>query len=574
VTTPEAPKRSSVDVQTWTVRRLVDAIDGVGNERIFIPSFQRGFVWKESRQQELIESIRTSQPIGSLLFYDNGIQDGKQQYQIVDGLQRSTTLRNYEIDVFTTYTADEAEEEFITSILDTLDVATEQQNERRFAERKVRNTITAWVRARRSFEARDGFRVASLLREIGDGLGVSEALSNASALDLCEQYLERLRRELEIGAYQIPVVVFAGDRGLLPDIFEKLNTRGVKLNKFDILASSWSDRTVDVQSEPIRLGMAERRRELEKGVIRRAELKGNAAQTELFDAVCGFGIVLSEEFPDLFVRKRGWKASEPLSCAFNLVALSFGISLSHLDRVPDKLGQWQSIDLYFQRLLEASDEVARTIRPTCLGDFAATRFKLAHTELQMASLVASVFRAQHGDGVNSGLSRHERSKMLRQHYLWDAIRREWTGTGDTKAVRAVLQERYSLPVSRSMFFDSARAWYNEHLADARNSTKNWIDPSTLAFLRAYLFASGIEEDQPTRVVAVPANPNVSIAYGTANIVSNVKLTDLEGHVLIDPGTALPALPDQPTADQVRHQLERRFNVMLDKIALAYQFENA
>jgi hypothetical protein len=93
-------------------------------------------------------------------------------------------------------------------------------------------------------------------------------------------------------------------------------------------------------------------------------------------------------------------------------------------------------------------------------------------------------------------------------------------------------------------------------------------------LRAYLFASGIEEDQPTRVVAVPANPNVSIAYGTANIVSNVKLTDLEGHVLIDPGTALPALPDQPTADQVRHQLERRFNVMLDKIALAYQFENA
>ena len=51
---PEASKRSTVDVQTWSVRRLVDAIDGVGNERIFIPSFQRGFVWKKSRQQELI----------------------------------------------------------------------------------------------------------------------------------------------------------------------------------------------------------------------------------------------------------------------------------------------------------------------------------------------------------------------------------------------------------------------------------------------------------------------------------------------------------------------------------------
>lgn len=571
---PEAPKRSTVDVQTWTVRRLVDAIDGIGNERIFIPSFQRGFVWKRPKQQELIESIRTSKPIGALLFYDNGIHDGKQQYQIVDGLQRSTTLRNYEIDVFTTYTADEAEEEFITAILDTLDVATEHANERRFAERRIRNAITAWVRARRSFEARDGFRVGSLLREIGDALGVPDSIANAAALDLCEQYLERLRRELEIGAYQIPVVVFAGDRGLLPDIFEKLNTRGVKLNKFDILASSWSDRSVDVRSEAILAGMTERRSELEKGVIRRSTLNGKVARHELFDSVCGFGIVLSERFPELFARKKGWTAAEPLSCAFNLVALSFGISLSHLDRVPDKLQGWESIDLYFERLLEACDDVARAIRPVCLGDFVATRVSLAHTELQMASLVASVFRAHHGDGAASALPLVERSKMLRQHYLWDAIRREWTGTGDTKAVRAVLQERYALPVSRSMFFDSARAWYNEHLADARSTKKYWMDQSTVALLRAYLFASGIEEDQLTQIVAVPANPEVSIAYGTANLVSNVRLTEAKGHLLVDPGTALPPLPPAPTAEQVRNHLERRFGVMLDKIALAYQFDQA
>lgn len=568
---PDTPKRSAISVQTWTVRRLIDAIDGKSNERIFIPSFQRGFVWTKSRQQALIESIRTLKPVGSLLFYDNGIQDGKQQYQIVDGLQRSTTLRNYEVDVFTTYTADEAEDEFITSILDTLDVATEHHNERRLAERRIRNAITAWVRARRSFEARDGFRVASLLGEIGEALRVRDAVANVMALDLCEQYLERLRRELEIGGYPIPIVVFGGDRGLLPDIFEQLNTRGVKLNKFDILASSWSDRSTDVRSEPILAGMSERRRELEKGVIGRASANGRAGRYELFDSVCGFGIVLSERFPALFAPKRGWTAAEPLSCAFNLVALSFGISLSHLDRVPKELDRWDSIDEYFERLLEACDDVARALRPTCLGDFESSKVKHAHTELQMASLVASVFRARHGLGAASALPLHEQLKMLRQHYLWDAIRREWTGTGDTKAVRAVLQERYALPVSRSMFFDSARAWYNEHLADARNTKKHWMDLSTVALLRAYLFASGFEEDPDTRILAVPANPSVSIAFGSANLVSNVKLTDAAGHVLADPGTALPSLPATPTAEQVRHHLERRFSVMLDKIALAYEF---
>jgi len=220
------PRRSAVDVQVWTVRRLVDAIEGAGNERIFIPSFQRDFVWSTDRQRDLIESIRTLKPIGALLFFDDGINGGKQQYQIVDGLQRSTTLRNYHTQVFTTYTADEADDEFIGELLDVLDVASASLTERRLAEKRLRSAITQWIRNRRSFSSQDGFKTASLLKQCGDAVKSTEALASVDALDLTEQYLECLRKELEIGEYPIPVVVFKGEKRLLPEIFEKLNTRG------------------------------------------------------------------------------------------------------------------------------------------------------------------------------------------------------------------------------------------------------------------------------------------------------------------------------------------------------------
>jgi hypothetical protein len=569
---PQSPKRSTIDVQAWAVHRLVDAITGAGNERIFIPSFQRSFVWKPKKQQELIESIRTSKPIGSLLFYDNGIQDGKQQYQIVDGLQRSTTLKNYQVDVFKTYTADEAEEDFITAILDALDVATEHRDERRLAEKRVRSAITTWVRARHSFESRDGFSVTLLLGTIGDHLRVENAAASLEALNLCEQYLERLRNDLEIGSYKIPVVVFGGDRALLPDIFEKLNTRGVKLNKFDILASSWSDKKVDIESTPILNSIAKRRRELEKSAIQRTFSNGRAGKVELFDSVCGFGIELSDRFQGLFARKKGWTAAEPLSCAFNLVALSFGLSLSKLEDVPGELDQWESMDDYFEGLLAACEEVAEALKSLCDGTFEASRIRYTHTELQMASLVAAIFQARYIEGTAETMSPRAVETNLPQHYLWDALRREWSGTGDTKAVRAVKEARYATAVNRSVFFESANAWHNEHLMDAYNVTKkSWMDATCVALLRAYLHASGVPLDASSRIVAEPANPSVSIIFGTANLVSNVRLLDAKGHVLADPGTALPTLSSTPTENQIRNHLRERFKVMLDKIALAYGF---
>lgn len=189
----------------------------------------------------------------------------------------------------------------------------------------------------------------------------------------------------------------------------------------------------------------------------------------------------------------------------------------------------------------------------------------------MCSMVAGTYRMRARRSTKSYLSPAERTRYLRQHYLWDALRREWSGTGDTKAVRAVMSDRYGSGVAKSMLFDTARAWYGEHVADASTSAK-WLDSSGVALLRAYLFACDLGNSvgsQPLSLVA--AHPSASIVFGTAGIVSNVRFVDAAGLVVADPGTALPALPSSPTAEQVRTHLRQRFNVMLDKTALAYEF---
>ncbi len=567
-------RRSAVDVQVWTVRRLVDAIEGAGNERIFIPSFQRDFVWNAERQRDLVESIRTMKPIGALLFYDDGICSGKQQYQIVDGLQRSTTLRNYETQVFTTYTADEADDLFIGELLDVLDVAATSATERRLAEKRMRSSVTQWIRGRRSFSSQDGFKTASLLKGLAEAVNTSEALGNVAALDLTEQYLERLRKELEIGEYPIPVVVFKGEKRLLPDIFEKLNTRGIKLNKFDILASSWSDRAVEIATPAIVEAAALRRRELAKASVQRITAERVTGAYELYDAVCSFGIVLVERYPRLFPKKKSWTASDPLSCGFNVVAHSFGLSLSDIERVPGYLDDQESPDVYLQQLFEACGEVSMGLEPTLGCTFDGSKAPATHTELQMASIIAAIYRMRVGRSSKSFLSPAERMRSVRQHYLWDTLRREWSGTGDTKAVRAVTSDRYGSDVGKSLFFDTARAWYSEHLNDASGRGTKWLDAAGVALLRAYLFASDVDTRNAQTLYLSPAHASASIVFGTPNVISNVQIKNAAGVVVADPGSALPRLATSPSAEQLRAHLQQRINVMLDKIALTYEFSNS
>ena len=91
---PFDPEEIKVRTTTILVGQLVSRIEY--KEIDLAPDFQRSFVWKAERQSRLIESLLLRIPIP--VFYVAA--DEKENWSVVDGVQRMSTIYNYVTDQF------------------------------------------------------------------------------------------------------------------------------------------------------------------------------------------------------------------------------------------------------------------------------------------------------------------------------------------------------------------------------------------------------------------------------------------------------------------------------------------
>lgn len=85
----EERRNVGFDSYDITVKQLVDMV--AASEINVSPEYQRRFVWDESRQSQLVESIFLGIPIPSLFMATN--EDSS--WEVIDGLQRLTTMINF-----------------------------------------------------------------------------------------------------------------------------------------------------------------------------------------------------------------------------------------------------------------------------------------------------------------------------------------------------------------------------------------------------------------------------------------------------------------------------------------------
>lgn len=63
-------------------------------KKIVVPMFQRGERWKADQEKTFIDSLLKGYPIGTMLFYKR-IENAREVYLLIDGLQRGNTIRKY-----------------------------------------------------------------------------------------------------------------------------------------------------------------------------------------------------------------------------------------------------------------------------------------------------------------------------------------------------------------------------------------------------------------------------------------------------------------------------------------------
>ncbi|WP_156246155.1 GmrSD restriction endonuclease domain-containing protein [Stutzerimonas frequens] len=89
VSKPWNPKDIRITTKTFSIREVYTQI--LERELDLAPDFQRAFVWRSAQQVKLVESILLGIPLPA--FYFNQDNDGN--FQVIDGVQRLTTIRHF-----------------------------------------------------------------------------------------------------------------------------------------------------------------------------------------------------------------------------------------------------------------------------------------------------------------------------------------------------------------------------------------------------------------------------------------------------------------------------------------------
>lgn len=117
----------------YTVKKLNDDIE---NKKITVPKYQRGAVWNKQQKDKLIDSMNKGYPFGSILLYE---KDNNRQ--IIDGLQRSTTIIEYVKNPAKFFTDENLNDEIMNEIIEKLNVVG-NKNEMKL---KLIDMIKQWV---------------------------------------------------------------------------------------------------------------------------------------------------------------------------------------------------------------------------------------------------------------------------------------------------------------------------------------------------------------------------------------------------------------------------------------------
>ncbi|MGH7746296.1 MAG: hypothetical protein ACREQ5_16280, partial [Candidatus Dormibacteria bacterium] len=161
------------------------------------------------------------------------------------------------------------------------------------------------------------------------------------------------------------------------------------------------------------------------------------------------------------------------------------------------------------------------------------------------------------------------------HYLADGFRSYWSGTGDSKALKAIREDTYAGPVSAKAARYYMDTWYREAL-EAKpprgNPKTRKLDAKLTVFLKAYAAASGIAPCATPMTIAPALDPAILSGAGfPATLPSNAVLLDAAGRILADVGPSVAALAVTPARAQIENYLGRRFHAMTDLIVAHFAF---
>lgn len=440
---------TSCTTENWTLESLASALQDMhkDNKKIAVPMFQRGKRWGSNQQRTFIDSLIKGFPVGTMLFYET-IEDGKQTYILVDGLQRGNSIKKYMNDPTEFFYDKNISDEFCQTVLQVVNANVPDNYG------IIRAKLTSFIKAQKTFKNLQYYQPA---KEIADYFSsgfepIGELINIMTGF-----FEERQALYEQIAMTVIPVIVYHGPEENLPEIFDRINSQGTPLDQYEVYAAAWpvnkrfKIKNTDIVEHAIKKYDAF----IEDGFSIHGydrEKMRTTREVNAFEYLFGLSKYLVSKYDLLgFNKSLADDTVNPLG--FELV----NACLNDTDRIKtlyQNIYDIDDIDGFENALYKAIDFVIDSVSAIIrFKGNSRTGTKLFHSKYQILSMISTTFKEMYDEGDYSSFSvtwadkKNSIARNLRMYYVLDIITNYWSEGGTGKIHSAAKPNRYAVDIS-------------------------------------------------------------------------------------------------------------------------------
>ena len=477
-------------------------------EQVSSTRFQRSFVWNEKKQKNLIESIKRDLPIGSLLLSKN---EDEKKYLVIDGLQRITTLKNFEENKLNFVDENEIGNDQILDLINFVERASNiykdlQQKGKDATLEEIRLIIINTLKKNGKLST---FETSyEITKSLLDNISIFEEQDYPKINLKVGEIINRINNILDVDKIKLPIIIFRGSDSEMAEVFQKLNSEGITLSKYDIFSAKWQNCTINCKNDKEILDhVATKYRETEDIGLEienfDEESLFETGQINTFEYAYALGKTISSKSKFLYKSK---KSTEVDSFGFSLLTGIFNISNKNMSELGPIMSR-SNVDFseLKEKIIDSVLYLEKKLNDWVMG--LNKSYIKAHSELQLASYVITHFRLHYkllNDKIID-ISKDNKNKIrefdrhIHEHYLYDIIRSYWSGTGDTKLDEIVLnnldENRYLHGVSKNNFQNTLYSWFEEQNFKTRENFNSEVKLFINYFTKSRIITAKYHNDQ-------------------------------------------------------------------------------
>ena len=430
--------------------------------------------------------------------------------QLVDGLQRTTTIIEYiQRPLLLSPRSLLFSDAQIETIVQRLGLTA---SEATFDE--VSAALEGWAEKTEKTDIGNGFNSSAVLDSLKSMPSLEKMGLTPENLKALEDHVNSCLQEIQqdvqkIENVKLPLITYVGPPENVSEVFERINTQGIKLSKYERFAATWIDSRVHIANSKIRSAIEAKYKALIDAGYDVMDLgpdnKIPQDEFNLFEYLFGLGKVLSKKYEFLYPKSS--KPDESPSSGFVIATIAHGLKISQMGTLDVHLRganpQGSPLDLSkFESAVFAAcdlvqDSVKKFLKLNLNAQSSKARF-LPHSQNQIISIVGRTMLAQN-DWTDWASTKNPDAKALAQSipsfYLMDIIRGHWSGSGDsrlwdmcwdaesnTPTGPTTPSSHYLTPPSSEDWKATLLAWHKDQLGKRQTVRPN-VSPETKVLLK-------------------------------------------------------------------------------------------